>query len=71
MLSNQNANRFSAHGDYGNRFPDLIYSGLRMKSLSYDRLPYDGPVFESDKGVLLEYDNLGFGNAVSFNYKFY
>lgn len=71
MHFSQNTNRFPVHEAYEMRYPELVYSGLRMKSLSYDRLPYDDPVFENDREVVLEYDNLGFGNAVSFNYRFF
>lgn len=72
MHSSQNRNRFVIHEPYAIKYPGLVYSGLRMRSFSYDRLPYeDQPIFADDKGVLLEYDNLGFGNAVSFNYKFF
>lgn len=72
MHSSQNSNRFPVHEAYVIKYPRLVYSGFGMKSFSYDRLPYeDQPIFADDKGVLLEYDNLGFGNAASFNYKFF
>lgn len=70
MHLSQNTNRFPVHEAYEIKYPGLIYSGLRMKSFSYDRLPYSDPVSENNREVLLEYDILGFGNAASLNYQF-